>query len=688
MDKQKKLILGTMIFILGSIFNLLFTMNLHLLLKRDIRIIRLFKFRKIIESLLTSKGHLLLFVLFEAVILLIAIYYVVANHKPYQSELTEITPMIQTPVSAGQNQFGSARWLSKKEINENFRSVTLNKKDEGMVMLEALAKAEIEAMEVKKGEEQSEILGEEKDVDNGQNEDKNNESIDITKLEKIESGGIVLGMEKIKGKEKIYYIDDDVHTLCIGATRSGKTRSVVLQTIGVLGLSGESMIISDPKAEIYNYTAKYLENLAYDVIVIDFKSPLKSNNYNFLQPVVDGIDEGNIPKAIEATWDLTAALVPEDSHSEKIWSNGEASIIAASIMAVVYDNRSGKSRKFQNMTNVYFFIAEMCKTINGVMPLTSYLKKIPNDHPAKGLLSISEVAPSKTRGSFFTSALTNLRLFTNPLIYSMTNKSDFNINTISKKRTALFIILPDEKRTYYSLASLFVNQMYMALINVADSRGGRLKNRVNFVLEEYGNFAKIPDFATKLTVAGGRRIRFNLFIQGFSQLDEVYGKEVANIIKGNCENWIYLQSDDLSTLEEISKKLGNYTVSTYSLSSSHAKFNNPSSSHSTNLTHRALLSIDEVKLISRPYVLVTSRTHPVMLTSPDLVHWVFNGLFGLGNKEHNRRIRQYREMKRKDKKEAEKIELWNVWEFHKEIEMEASYEDSKYHYKRDTQYET
>ena len=680
MDKNKKLILSSIIFIIGSIVNMLFTMNLHLLLKREIRIIQLFKLRKIFESLLSSKEHLLLFLLFEAVILLIAIFYFIVNRKPYQSDLTVITPMIKTPVSAGQNQFGSARWLTKNEINENFKSFILNKNNEDMILLENSAKLEIKNMvDNKKKENEKKEDKKEKD----KKEEKKNE----VKIKEIESGGIVLGMEKIKEKEKIYYIDDDVHTLCIGATRSGKTRSIVLQTIGVLGLSGESIIISDPKAEIYHYTENYLKNLNYEVVVIDFKNPLKSNNYNFLQPIIDSIDNDNIPKAIEATWDLTASLVPEDSHSEKIWSNGEASIIAASIIAVVYDNKKGRSRKFQNMTNVYFFIAEMCKTIDGVMPLTSYLKKIPSDHPAKGLLSISEVAPSKTRGSFFTSALTTLRLFTNPLIYSMTNKSDFDMNVISKKKIALFIILPDEKRTYYSLASLFVNQMYMALINVADKRGGRLKNRVNFILDEFGNFTKIPDFATKLTVAGGRGIRFNLFIQGFSQLDEVYGKEVANIVKGNCENWIYLQSDDLNTLEEISKKLGNYTVSTYSLSSSHAKFSNPSTSHSTNLTHRALLTVDEIKLISRPFILITSRVHPVILKSPDLIHWKFNNYFALGDKEHNRKIREYRELKRKDKKEAEKIELWNIWEFHKEIEMQENYSNRKYQYKKDFKYE-
>jgi type IV secretion system protein VirD4 len=429
------------------------------------------------------------------------------------------------------------------------------------------------------------------------------------------------------------------------------------------------MVISDPKSELFTYTAPYLRNLGYDVYALDFKNPLKSHRYNFLQPIIDAIDEDNIPRAVEATWDLTQALVPEESHNEKIWSNGEASIIAAAIMSVVYDNRLNDGvhkRKYQDLSNVYFFISEMCKTVNGKMPLQDYLKTIPSTHPARGLLAISEVAPSKTKGSFFTSALTNLRLFTNPLIWSMTSESDFNPRDINNKKTALFIILPDEKKTYYSLASLFVNQCYMALVKVADDRGGRLENRVNLLLDEFGNFTQIPDFANKLTVGGGRGIRFSLFIQAFAQLDETYNKEVAQTIKSNCETWIYLQADDVGTLEEISKKLGNYTVSTYSLSSSHGKYTTPSTSHSTNLTHRALLTTDEIKLINRPYALVTSRTHPAMMTIPDLGKWQFNKLFGLGNKEHNRKIRQFREKKREERQGVNTIDLWNIWEFHKD----------------------
>ena len=330
-------------------------------------------------------------------------------------------------------------------------------------------------------------------------------------------GGVVIGLKKEGNKERIYYVGEDSHLLCIGATRSGKTRCLVIQSICALGLAGESIVISDPKAELFHYTSTFLEKLGYEVLTLDFKNPSKSQRYNPLQPIINAVNEGDTDKAEMLAWDLTNSLVGKP-EGEKIWTNGECSIIAASILCVVCDNKHRP--EYQNLTNVYWFIAEMVKTIGNKMPLLEYVKKLPSSHPAKALLSISDVAPSRTRGSFYTSALTTLRLFTSKSIYAITHKSDFQLQDIGQKRQALFIILPDEKTTFYPVASLVVSQQYELLANLADSRGGRLLQRVNFMLEEFGNFTTITDFTNKLTVGGGRGIRFNLFIQSFSQLKE------------------------------------------------------------------------------------------------------------------------------------------------------------------------
>ena len=211
------------------------------------------------------------------------------------------------------------------------------------------------------------------------------------------------------------------------------------------------------------------------------------------------------------------------------------------------------------------------------MPILEYVKKLPNSHPARALLSISDVAPSRTRGSFYTSALTTLRLFTSKSIYAITHQSDFSLADMGSKKQALFIILPDEKTTFYPIASLIVSQQYELLAEAADRRGGRLKKRVNFVLDEFGNFTPISDMTNKLTVAAGRGMRYSLYIQSFSQLKQKYDDNIADTMKANCQTWVYLQADDPETLREISDKLGSYTTSSYQLSANHAKFTMPSS---------------------------------------------------------------------------------------------------------------
>src|SRR5690625_5163207 len=109
--------------------------------------------------------------------------------------------------------------------------------------------------------------------------------MEVGRIKYFDKGGIVVGLDKKakdNGRERLYTITDDSHTLCIGATRSGKSRCVVLQSICNLGLADENMVISDPKGELFNYTEPFLSKLGYKTIAIDFKNPLKSDSYNFL----------------------------------------------------------------------------------------------------------------------------------------------------------------------------------------------------------------------------------------------------------------------------------------------------------------------------------------------------------------------------------------------------------------------
>lgn len=219
------------------------------------------------------------------------------------------------------------------------------------------------------------------------------------------------------------------------------------------------MIVSDPKGELYEYTCKELERLGYKVLTLDFKNPLKSSHYNFLQPVIDAVNRNDIPLAENRASDIVSSLVGE-AKGEKIWNDGEKSVIKAGIMAVVMENT--KKPEFQNLVNVYNFLSEMCmEQPDKTMLMDTFLEGLPKNHPAVSAFAPARIAPSKTRASFFTSALNTLNIFTDSYIASMISSTDISAEDIGTNRCALFCILPDEKITMYGLCSLFVNQIYM-----------------------------------------------------------------------------------------------------------------------------------------------------------------------------------------------------------------------------------
>lgn len=215
--------------------------------------------------------------------------------------------------------------------------------------------------------------------------------------------------------------------------------------------------------------------------------------------------------------------------------------------------------EFQNIPNVYNFIAKMCAEDDKDKKLLieTYLEKLPSTSPVSQAFQTALLAPSKTRACFFTEALATLEIFTSEYMASLISDTEIDVNKFNEEKTALFMILPDQKVTFYAICSLFVNQCYNKLCDLADAEGGRLKIRQNFILDEFGNFTQIPSFGSFLTVGGGRGIRFNLFIQSFSQLREKYGEDVSKNILDNCHVWTYLKTSNTETAKLISERLRN-----------------------------------------------------------------------------------------------------------------------------------
>ncbi len=611
----------------------------------------------------------------------------------YGVSMQTIAGKIKIPKASGSNEHGSARFLTEAEREKLFVTQTLGKEidwlrkagredntalEEKAAIIKDWTARRKEAIKRNRGKEKEELrkefslLNEEKNALIAKWEAEDTEREKRYEKYKMQGSfslfapsksGTILNWKKKEHIECVQVMNEDRHMLVNGPTRSGKNRFLIFQTIMMDLLAGINILVVDVKTENYIYTSKAARRLGYQTIPIDFREPTKSMKYNFLQPVINALDEDNVPEAINLCWDLVAQLVGEPK-GERIWTDGEASVIAGSIMAVVYDNQVGENRKFQNLTNVYHFLSEMPEVIDdkGTTKLKKYANSLPEDHPSKALFGISKVAPRRTAGSFYTAALTTLRLFTNPLIYEMTRETTIDIDDLFEKKTIIYLILPDEKKTYHPVATLFVAMFYQAGIKVASEHGGRLPVKWHMILDEFGNFAKVGEILSMLTAGAGRGFLFLLILQSFMQLEEKYGKEIGAIIKDNCDIWVYLNSNDDATKKEFSQRLGTYTIYSYSKSRSFDRYSNLSgNTQSANLTGRELLKPEELALIDRPYFIVSpGRGRSFVSYSPDISQWAFNDIYGLGDKDYNEKVTLVRNWSRKEEIPSV-ILLWDIW---------------------------
>ena len=457
---KRRLASGIFIFLAGIYPCLFCAYNLHYLLLRTPRLT--YSPAVLAAGAAAERNILMLFGIFMLLVLAFAAYTVVISMTiAYKAGMRELIPGISTPLPCGDNLHGSARWLPKENYRKAFLPLKLRKNDPVIRWL------------IDCGYD---------DLAEGFNED----DAEVYDVSIFPRGGLLVGQSK-DGKN-LYIVGEDTHSMTIGSTRTSKSRTLVIPSICVTALAGESMVISDLKMELFLYTAPFLRRLGYEVVALDFENPARSARYNFMQLINDRLENGDIPGAKTAVNELVETLIGKQTHSERIWEEGEKSIMACCIMAVAYDNRNNP--QLQNMSNVYHFIANMCTPMEGksAIPLQEYLNDCADDHPAKSLAGISNVAHYRTRSSFYAAALASLRLFEDYNVADMTGSTSFDIYATGKEKRAIFIILPDEKPVYYNIASLFVVQHYQTLVSVARRYGGKLERRVHFFLDEVGNF--------------------------------------------------------------------------------------------------------------------------------------------------------------------------------------------------------
>ena len=496
-----------------------------------------------------------------------------------------------------------------------------------------------------------------------------------SELPNVEKDGVpVVARLSRNEKDMTVSFNPPCHSIIIGSTGSGKTTTFVTPMIQILASTkaGSSMVITDPKGELFMMHSKFLQERGYDVKVIDLRDTYSSyrwnpldaiwdNFYDYLhahekafkrddditesglkldQPVEDPdeidewyefegkayLDYQRLINAVkvykkkiydevyEDLNDLVTVLIPVENEKDPLWEKGARSITLAVLLGMLEDAQLPNSTMNKNKFNFFNLAKILQNSNNDYQDLRDYFK---GRSPLSRAYSLSKQvcdAAQSTRASYMSIVYDKLTLFNDAGVCALTSSSDFTAGSLADHPTALFLKIPDEKDTRHNLAAIFILNIYKTLIKVASATAElSLPRNVYFIMDEFGNMPKISKFDKFITVGRSRKIWFQMIIQSYAQLNNVYGDNVADIIKGNCGIKMFIGSNDMQTCKEYSELCGNITIaSTSSSGTAHSE-----TSYSTSYQTRPLIYPSELQRLNKPgdighSIIVTFGNYPLM----------------------------------------------------------------------------
>lgn len=361
---------------------------------------------------------------------------------------------------------------------------------------------------------------------------------------------------------------------------SGKSASYVIpNACQLLG----SYVFTDPKGELYDKTAGYLKEKGYKIKVLNLVRPQKSDGYNPLLHIRNEIDVDVIANTIVKGQAVS-------SGSDPYWDDMAEMLLKA----LIYYLKAVRPPEEQNLASC----AELVRAANnngGDNLLTNLMNQLPFDHPARMNYKSIEIAPEKTYGSILSSLQSKLGKFDSKEIAELTSTNTIDFTDIGKEKTAVYVISSDTHAAYDFLLTIFFSQMIQQLYDYADENGGALPVPTYFILDEFANIGKIPDFDKKISTSRSRKISFSVILQNVDQLEAVYEKSYETIM-GNCDTHLFLGSNSYKTVEYFSKQLGEKTIGRDSISINRDRQNwKTGKSVSDQVMARALMTPDELR---------------------------------------------------------------------------------------------
>lgn len=374
-----------------------------------------------------------------------------------------------------------------------------------------------------------------------------------------ERGGFAL----YSNTEELIVSTNDTHCGCSGATGSKKTRSILLPSICAIahGRDKQSMVIHDTKGTAAEFLYDDLKAQGYDVFILNFCDPGKSDHYNPLDSITSLYAKGEFQVASEKLGDIGKQVVIPglEGGKDKYWETTTSTYhdgLYKCLARVAKYNK--KYVNYANMIELHSLLSTNKRYRDGLL---ESLEKDGVEDVISCLNSIWNNA-SDTLKNLVT--MINNPFKTLKSVSEIMYKSDFSVEDIVDKPTCVFINTPDESSEFNFLVSLLVKNIYGELIRISRTyKNSTLPRTVNFLIDEFGALPKIEDFSHIISTSRSRNIRWLLIYQTYSQLCSVYGYEGAKNIITNLGTIYCFQSNDYE-FEDMLRRLVGKRILPYS----------------------------------------------------------------------------------------------------------------------------
>ena len=415
--------------------------------------------------------------------------------------------------------------------------------------------------------------------------------------------GVVLGMLD----NKAVCIPENPHingNLAVyGSSGSMKTRSFCMNRILQAAVRGESLIISDPKSELYEKSSEYLRDQGYCVKVFNLVNPENSDSWNCLSEV-----EGQELMA-QLFVDVIIKNTINNGKGDHFWDSCEMNLLKA---LVLYVDQSYAEQN-RNIGEVYRLL-----TLSGESDLDSLFENLPPTHPAKAPYSLYKQASDTVRSGVIIGLGSRLQVFQSELIKKITTRDEIDLELPGQERCAYFLVTSDQDSTFDFLASLFLSFCFIKLVRYADKNceGGKLPVPVHVLGEELTACGTIPDLSRRLSVIRSRNISMSCVFQNLAGLQNRYPYNQWQEILGNCDIQYFLGCSDPLTAEYISERSGEVSVHVQSKAKQLGTWRisnyTPEYRETSGVGRRKLLTMDEVLRLPISQALVIIRGRKIL----------------------------------------------------------------------------